>query len=92
MKSDSFIESSSLHAGDAEAESHFVAKVEAGNRLNCPKRRRQSLSADNAFTFALAVQHQIPLDLLFITVHMEPLESITFDHFESWRFESGSRL
>lgn len=82
MNKDVFIKSSSIHAGDAEAEGDFL-KAELGNRLNRPKRRRQSFSTDNALTFALAVHHQIPLRLLFIHVQVVPLESISLDHFES---------
>ena len=70
---------SGVHARDAEAESNFLAKVELRNRINCPKRRRQSLSTDNAVTFALAAQHQIPLPLLLIHVQVTPVESIGFD-------------
>lgn len=83
MKNDVFIKSSSIHAGDAEAEGNFLTAAELGNRLNRPKRRRQRFSTHNAFTFALAVHHQIPLHLLFIHVQMAPLESIVLDHFES---------
>jgi hypothetical protein len=83
MNKDVFMKSSSIHAGDAEAEGNFLTAAELGNRLNRPKRRRQSFSTDNALTFALAVHHQIPLRLLFIHVQVVPLESISLDHFES---------
>ena len=74
MNKDVFIKSSSIHAGDTEAEGDFL-KADLVNRLHRPKRRRQSFSTDNALTFALAVQHHIPLRLLFITVF------VAFVHF-----------
>ena len=57
-----------------------MAKVELGDRLHRSKSRRKNLSTNNTLTFVLAVQHQVPLSLLFVVVHVSPIESVGFQH------------